>query len=180
MARNNQNLGGVYANMDFPPYTYIEYPKHITVGPHGKIEVANNIDEEKAIRSRLQKASDDAPAEIHNYVADPEKEILISRARELGVPFNAKWSKAKLQSVVDAAELEIDNLPPEDSEAKKAAQEAAIEQQFDDEDPDPVESAEEEKTRLYEKAKSLGINEKNMHLWGASRLKSAIAEAHSK
>lgn len=145
-----QNLGGVYANMDFPPYEYREYPKHIRTGPYGRYEVANNAAEEEKILAKLKQDNDDAPAIMAPLIADPEKEILISRARELGIAFNSQWSKAKLTLVVQAAEKEIDNLPPEEEL--------------------------DEKAKLYAEAKSLGLKAQGMHLWKIERLKAAIAE----
>lgn len=169
MARNHQNLGGVYANMDFPPYTYIEYPKHIIVGPHGQTKIVQNAEEEKVLKAAMQKEHDDAPPAPLFYAADPEKDILISRANELGVPINTKWSKAKLEQVVKAAEDEIDNLPAEG-------------QEFDYTSPAviSVEESTDDKEELIAEAKSLGIDGKNFHLWGVPRLKAAIAEVKSK
>lgn len=152
MAVAKQNLGGVYANMDFPPYEYREYPKHIRTGPYGKYEVALNQEDELKILTRLKQDDDNAPAIAPAaLIADPEKEILISRVRELGVAFNPQWSKAKLSKVVDEAEKEVDNLPPEEEL--------------------------DEKAKLYKEAKALGLKAQGMHLWKSERLKAAIAEA---
>lgn len=144
-----QNYGGVYANMEFPPYEFREYPKHVVTGPFGQYEVANNETEETVIRAKLQKDHDDAPAVAAPMVADPAKEILISRAREIGVPFNPMWSKVKLDAVVKAAEAELDNLPPE----------------------------EDDKDALIARANALGI--KATKLWGIPRLKQDIAAAEA-
>lgn len=146
-----QNLGGVYANMDFPPYVWQEYPKHIKTGQYGQFEIAANAQDEERILSKLQLEDDNAPAIAAPLVADPEKEILISRAVELGIAFNPKWSKAKLTTVIDIAEKEVDNLPPEEEV--------------------------DEKAKLYAEAKSLGLKAQGMHLWKAERLKAAISEA---
>lgn len=158
--------GGVYANMDFDkiygPKSYQEYPKHIPVGSNGEYLVAHTPKEEEEILGTLQEMDDNAPAKVEHYVADPEKEILISRAREIGVAFNRKWSKAKLKQVVEEAEAEIDALPVE-----RAAEEE-----------DTGETPEEMKDRLIQEAKSLGIPANK--LWGIPRLKSTIAEHKNK
>lgn len=168
-----QNFGGVYANMDFPAWQFVEYPKHIITGLHGKFETAYSAADEERIRARLQKDQDDAPAEHVPYVADPAKEILISRARELGVAFNSKWSKAKLEQTVKAAEDAVDDLP---------AEEVAVRPKRPMPTPPIIENDEEatadvQKARLYDRAKELGLNAQGMHLWGIPRLKAAIAEA---
>lgn len=156
------HTGGVYANMDFPPYVYQPYPRHVPTGPHGKYEVANSEAEEAAILGKLQKDQDDAPAVMAPHVADPEKEILISRARELGVPFNSKWSKMKLQLLVNEAEAAVDDLPPEEEPTKRKGK--------------SVEDVEEGlKDHLIEQAKALGIPANK--LWGIPRLRSSISEA---
>lgn len=152
-----QNFGGVYANMDFPPYVWTEYPKHVPTGANGKYEVAFNEADEERILAKLQKTEDDAPAKVEPYVADPEKEILISRARELQVPFNPKWSKAKLERIVQEAEDEVDALPVETT-AKKL---------------DEV-TSEEDKDELIARAKALGIPANR--LWGVPRLLTMIAD----
>lgn len=151
-----QNYGGVYANMEFPPYVWTEYPKHVPIGG-GRYEVANNADDEAKILQRLQKDEDNAPAYIEPLVTDPAKEILISRARELGVPFNAKWSKTKLEQVVKEAEDTIDSLPAESNKSE------------DTELP-----SEELKEKLLAEAKALGIPANR--LWGIPRLRASIAE----
>lgn len=147
---------GVYGNMNFPEWKYREYPKHISTGPHGQYVVAKNEEEEEKILVTLQKEDDDAPPEQQILVADPEKEILISRAAELGVAINKKWSKLKIKSAVEDAEAAADALPVESSEA---------EVERDDE---------EYKLELIEKAKSLGIPANKV--WGIKRLKKMIAE----
>lgn len=152
-----QNFGGVYANMDFPPYVWVEYPKHLIVGPHGKYEIVNSKEEEAKLRERIQSDEDAAPAEYVPYVPDPEKEILLSRARELGLPFNSKWSKTKLLSIVEEAEAETDNLPAE---------------------VDQITSPDMYKEKLIAEARSLGIQATK--LWGIPRLESHIASAKSK
>lgn len=166
----NKNNGGVYANMDFPPYAYQEYPKHIKTGPHGQYAIVNSAAEEAQILNKLQVDEDNAPAELVQLVSDPEKEILISRAKELGVPFNAKWSKSKLQMVVNEAEEAVDVLPPEDPEAKEKEKNV----------PQPVEgeTPEEYKDHLIQEAKFLGIPANK--LWGLPRLKASISEAKAK
>lgn len=168
-----QNMGGVYANMDFPPYSYQPYPRHIVTGPHGKYEVAHSAEEESKILAKLQKDQDDAPAEPVHFVADPEKEILISRARELQVPFNSLWSKAKLKKLVEQAEADtdVDSLPAEDLERKKLITSITAE---DVEEEEAAESAEDYKETLIAKARNLGINANK--LWGIPRLKASIAE----
>lgn len=171
MARNSQNLGGVYANMDFPPYVWTEFPKHIKTGPYGQYEVAKTATEEKEILTKLQKEHDNTPAEVIHYASDPAKEILISRARELEVPINIKWSKTKLQAVVDEAEKAIDDLPAEGATLPKVMVLEEIET------PATVEELENEKTTLYNEAKALGLKTTGMHLWGIPRLKAAIIEA---
>lgn len=177
-----QNMGGVYANMEFPPYEFREYPKQVNTGPHGKFTVVHTRAEEDKLRQQLQKDHDDAPAEYVPHVADPEKEILISRARELGVPFNSKWSKAKLKITVQEAEADVDSLPAEQPVKARGPE-------YGNEDGDlPIssppaegeedyETPEELKAALLAKAKSMGINPTGIHLWGIPRLKSAIAEA---
>jgi hypothetical protein len=154
-----QNLGGVYANMDFPPYVWTEYPKHIKTGNGSEFSIANNAEEEAKILAKLQKNEDDAPPETYNYVADPEKEILISRAAELGVPINRKWSKSKIQTVVQGAEDNVDALPAELPEVEEVI---------------PEENSEQYKDKLIAEAKDLGIPANK--LWGIPRLKSSIAE----
>lgn len=160
-----QNLGGVYANMEFAPYTYQEYPKHVPIGPNGKYEVALNAAEEERILSKMQKYDDDAPAETVAYVPDPDKEILISRAAELGIPINRKWSKAKIQTLVEGAEDDVDSLP---AESEKTEDEEALSNT----------TPEELKESLIAKAKSLGIPANK--LWGIPRLKASIAEVTKK
>lgn len=167
-----QNYGGVYANMDFPTYEYHPYPRHVIIGAGGLYEVALNEEEERKIKARLKKEREETPAEIEAFIVDPDKEILISRARELNVPINRKWSKAKLESVVKQAEEAIDNLPPESDDDSLAPE---------DTHPDlfhvPFDSGkEDDKDALLAKAKDLGIKTQGMHLWGVPRLKATIAE----
>lgn len=174
-----QNLGGVYANMDFPPYVWQEYPKHIATGPHGKYEVAQNAADEERIRAKLQKDQDDAPAEPVHLVLDPQKEILISRAHELGVAINRKWSVAKLQQVVNAAEQSVDNLPAEGEEGQADETPNDPSGTVVDMPQEPIdETPKQLKDRLLAEAKALGIEAH--HLWGVPRLKAAIAEAQAK
>jgi hypothetical protein len=169
-----QNFGGVYANMEFPPYVWQEYPKHIITGPHGKFTTVNSKIEESELRQKLQIAHDDMPAESLVQVIDPDKEILISRAHELGVPINRKWSKAKLEAVVKAAEDEIDNLPADEQIIERKS----VVQNHDDEPAEEMESGkteEEYKDELIAIAKQLGV--KNVsRLWGIPRLKATIVE----
>lgn len=161
-----QQYGGVYANMPFKPYVYMEYPKHISTGKHGQYEIANDPEEEKTILARLQKDEDDAPAIVAPHTADHEKDILISRATELGVAFNPKWSKAKLLKIVEQAEEDADNLPAIAVGNKKMKTALAE----DGEEPS--------KEALIAKAQSLGIQANK--LWGIPRLKSSIAEVEAK
>lgn len=156
-----QNLGGVYANMDFPPYEFREFPKHIITG-RGTYETANDKHEEEEIRERVQKEYDEAPIEALIHTPDPEREALISRARELNVPINRMWSITKLKATIEKAEQAMDDLPAEGEE-----QDGEITSE---------EQAEENKEELIAKAKSLGINKAN-HLWGIPRLKLEIADA---
>lgn len=165
------NYGGVYANMDFPPYEYVPYPRHVKTGPASdQYEVAYNEEDEAKIKARLKKAHDDAPAETEAFLIDPEKEILISRARELNVPINRKWSKQKLEQVLKLAEQEIDDLPPEDDSSSDQtnlfpnAKENVSAQDYDEEDKD----------ELIAQAKALGYQA--TRLWGIPRLKASIAE----
>lgn len=169
------NFGGVYANMDFPPYEFQPYPKHVKTGPSGEYEIAFDEAEERKIKARLQEQYENAPAETELFVVDPEKEILISRARELGVPINRKWSKEKLTKVVREAEAAIDDLPPEDEEdnfiktsAPRMPQEVNVE----------PETTEIDKDALIEEAKLLGLPATK--LWGVPRLQAAIAEITDK
>lgn len=184
-----QNLGGVYANMDFPPYVWQEYPKHISTGPYGKFETVHSKQEEMAILARLDSEFDNAPAEAVKYVPDPEKDILIARARELGVAINPKWSKAKLSVVVSEAEEAVDNLPAELPQARERPSNkltlgnvAPPQSMLPAEDPKDAQydSPDDLKNALYLEAKDLGINGTGMHLWGIPRLKQAIAEHKKK
>lgn len=171
-----QNYGGVYANMDFPPYEYIPYPRHVITGPNGMFEVANSEEEEKKIKDRLRKQRDEAPEEVEAYIVDPEKEILISRARELGVPINRKWSKQKLEQVVGSAEAETDNLPPEEPELLEIDNSELVSDSKELEAlVAKIGDSEEDKEVLLEKAKELGLAANR--LWGIPRLKAAISEA---
>lgn len=156
MARSN--FGGVYANMDFPPYIFREYPKQIKTGD-GIFEIVNSSEEETALRERLRTGT--------TKELDVQRERLIERAASLGVPINKKWSVEKLSAVIRAAEpddiiLDIsanDDLPPEI------------------EDPAEEESARDDKDALIAKAKALGISANK--LWGIPRLKAQIAEAEA-
>lgn len=174
-----KNYGGVYANMEFPPYEYIPYPRHIITGPNGLYEVANSEEEEKRIKDRLRKAHDDAPAEFEAFIADPEKDILVSRARELNVPINRKWSKQKLQQVIQEAESAIDSLPPEDQEdAKSVFAETPVIDHFAHIQTSlsaPAQIEEDDKDELVAQAKALGLPATKV--WGIPRLKASIAEA---
>jgi hypothetical protein len=175
-----QNYGGVYANMDFPPYEFREFPKSVPTGPYGKHEIAYSKTEEMAILAKLQKDEDEAPAVVAPYVADPVKEILISRARELQIPFNSQWSKAKLTKIVEEAEADVDNLPAEVPESKRNSQSAASPEDPDDEDEGELDVVNEDelKDKLIAQAKSLGIQDNR--LWGIPRLKMSITEAQAK
>lgn len=173
-----QNFGGVYANMDFPPYVWQEYPKYIATGVNGQHTIVYSAVEESALKNKMQKAQDDMPAEPVHYVADPEKEILISRAAELEVPINRKWSKAKLEQVVKEAEEAIDDLPAEEAPVKNMKL-AVIEEYNDDQEiVEDSESPEEYKDRLINEAKALNIPANK--LWGIPRLTASIAEAKAK
>lgn len=178
--------GGVYENYDFEkvygPKEWAEYPKAVPTGTtqfDKSYKVANNAEEEAAIRASMkQQFEDNLPAETHAYVADPEKEILISRARELEVPFNAKWSKAKLQVLITTAESEVDNLAAELPLTKEQIKEAAT--SLLGAQHVPEEENEDVHATLLEEAKRLGIKERNMHLFGVPRLKAMIAEHKAK
>lgn len=178
MAVARQNLGGVYANMDFPPYEFKEFPKAVPVGPHGQTTIVSTKEEENILLKKIQKDHDDAPAEVIPSVPDPEKEILISRARELGAAFNSKWSKAKLKATIDAAEMEIDNLPPEGEEENEEPDDGVQELSLNSLRPMDKSYNDQEalKESLLEEAKALGLKGTGMHLWGIPRLKAAIAE----
>lgn len=174
------NYGGVYANMDFPPYEYVPYPRHIPT-TDGKYEVANSEAEEAAIKAKLKKDHDNLPALDPYFTSDPEKEILFARAKELGVPFNPKWSKAKLKNVIDTAEMEIDNLPPDSGFGDKAPafftrdlMTPTLTDTFDKLVETP--NIPDDREALVAKAKSMGINPVGIHLWGIPRLKATIAE----
>lgn len=169
-----RNYGGVYANMDFGPRVWVEYPKHICTGPNGQYEVANNLEEEQVIVARIRKEGGEVPVHVAPHIQDPEKEILMSRARELEVPFNPKWSKAKLKQIVQQAELDIDNLPPEES-TKTRVEEQPKEEEIVEEESETGISQDELKDQLIAEAKELGIPANR--LWGIPRLKSSIAEA---
>ncbi len=172
----NRNLGGVYANMEFKPYQYQEYPKHIRTGDHGQYTVVYDATEERALLNSMKQIQDNEPAYVAPLVADPEKEILISRCRELGVAFNSKWSKQKLLGVVRDAEAAVDDLPPEEAPTKKAKVE----------EPEEIDDTEQEivdqdalKDKLIAQAKELGIPNVN-RLWGIPRLQLHISEAQAK
>lgn len=169
--------GGVYEGMDFEaiygPKEWKEFPKAVVTGPHGKSVVVQNAIEEKALRAQIQKDEDDAPAEQPVFAADPEKEILISRARELGVAFNPKWSKAKLKATVETAEADVDSLP---AETKTHTPSKSLEEIAANLPPLHNESIEDQKERLLDQAKAMGVKGNAMHMWGIPRLKAAIAE----
>lgn len=169
-----QNYGGVYANMDFHPYVYTEYPKHVSTG-NGRYEVVNNEAEELKILDKLQIVNDAAPAEAIRHVADPEKDILIARAYELGVAINRKWSKQKLEQVVKTAEDDVDSLPADETTIKPVSQVVVSQFEIPEETP-PV----DEKAELLAEAKALGITPQGVHLWGIPRLKAAIAEVKAR
>lgn len=173
-----KNYGGVYANMEFPPYEYVPYPRHIITGPNGLFEVAHSEQDEKEIKTRLRKERDEAPEESEAFAIDPEKEILISRARELSVPINRKWSKEKLGKVVRDAEDAIDNLPPEDDQPVKQSQINLDDEPAEDFVEEPKLESTEDKAELIAQAKALGIPA--TFLWGVPRLKASIAEAQAK
>lgn len=185
-----QNFGGVYANMDFPPYVWQEYPKHIPTGPYGKFEVAYSKADEDKIVARLDNEFDNAPAEAVKFVPDPEKDILIARARELRIPINAKWSKAKLSQLVSEAEEAVDSLPaelpnPRERPSNKLTLANSTPQPIsmisaEDPNDEKFESADDLKNSLYLKAKEIGVTGTGMHLWGIPRLKQAIAEHEAK
>ena len=188
-----QNYGGVYANMEFPPYEYREYPKHIMTGVEDKYEVVYTKDEEEKVMRRLQRAFDALPTENAAFIVkDPEKDLLIARAHELGVPINRKWSKAKLQSVLADAENEIDSLPPEGAAEEALARPITLVEKVDE----PTEVKAEEapksapapaksdndliKAALIAEAKSLGLNPPGLMLFGIPRLRAMIAEHKAK
>lgn len=169
-----QNYGGVYANMEFKPYVWTEFPKHIMTGIGDKYEVAYNAEEEAKIRAKLQKDEDDAPAITAPHVADPAKQILISRATELGVAFNPKWSKEKLGRVIQQAEEDADNLPADVVGTRKVK---SVLKEF----PTTIGAEATEtvsKEALIAQAQALGIPANK--LWGIPRLKASIAEVEAK
>lgn len=187
MAKAQKPYGGVYENYDFEkvygPREWVEYPKAIPTGTtqfDKSFKIANNKAEEDDIRAKFnQQIEDSLPAEQHAYVADPEKEILISRARELKIPLNEKWSKSKLQGLISQAEADVDALPVEIEPSKEQIKDAKLSllghsHISQDEENEDVHS------KLLNEAKSLGIKERNMHLWGVPRLKAAIAEEKAK
>lgn len=167
-----QNYGGVYALMDFPPYVFREFPKLIHTGAHGQYEIVQNKKEEDEVLGRLKAAADALPPENTVSLAtfDPIRETLISRARELEVPINRKWSLAKIRAAIQEAEEAIDNLPAEDNLPPEDEQTAI--------DEAHAETDEDDKDSLIDKAKSLGIPASK--LWGIPRLKKYIAEAEAK
>jgi hypothetical protein len=171
-----QNYGGVYANMEFPPYEFREFPKHISTGHKDRagksiFEIANTAEEELAIKKRIQTFLDNAPAEASFSEQDPEREQLAQRAKELNVPINRKWSIKKLQAVIASAEDSVDDLPPEEN--------LAPDEIVSDEPVVEIATAsdhlENEKDKLIAEAKSLGIAANK--LWGIPRLRSEIAAA---
>lgn len=164
-----QNLGGVYANMDFPPYTYQEYPKHIRTGPYGKYEIANTAKDEEEIRTRLQLQHEVAVQAAEAPPPDPIRDSLIARALRGGIPINQKWSNQKIEAVIQEASLAMDDLPPEDT--------ARIAPDENEEGGGIIASEEETKDELIAHAKSLGILANK--LWGIPRLRTSIAEAEA-
>lgn len=173
-----RNYGGVYANMDFDAIygskAFHEYPKHISTGGKGQYTVVHSAAEEHELLNRIQKDQDDAPAYVAPYVTDPEKEILISRARELGVAFNSKWSKMKLKQTVEAAEQDVDNLPAE--QVNKVKVTAMVID--NNEKLEAPQTDEEFKDKLIAEAKSFGYPANR--LWGIPRLQTSISEAKAK
>lgn len=151
-----QNLGGVYANMEFAPYSFQEYPKHVQTGPWGKYEIARDTKEEQEILARVNQkfeAHQDAQARDEaEALLDPHHESLVAKARMLGVPFNSKWSTPKLQIVINEAEKSMDDLPPEEN----------------------ISDVRHNQDELIARAKSLGIPA--TRLWGIPRLLREIAE----
>lgn len=176
-----QNYGGVYANMDFGTYEFREYPKHIKTGKYGQFVEVHNKEEEIAILGDIEKKQ--AATQIPDASIDHEKEALISKARKMGIPINALWSKSKLEKTIQQAEEELDNLPAEGDEVETskvleistptlASASSSI--------PDGL-TEEQYKDQLIATAKELGFKSAS-RLWGIARLKASIAEAeaHSK
>jgi hypothetical protein len=165
-----RDYAGVYANMEFPPYQYQPYPRHVTTGPHGQYEIANNEDEERRIKSKFNSTHTESAFssadETVAPVVDHEREILISRALDLGVPINRKWSKDKLKRIVSEAEAAVDDLPADEVQSDE-----------DKSQPDLFEESleSEDKDELIEQAKELGIPA--TRVWGVPRLKASIKEA---
>ncbi len=163
------NLGGIYAAMDFPPYEYREYPKHIVIGPHGQYKTAQNSKEEAEIKSQL---SQDFVAEQIAAAAppsDPYHEDLILKARSLQIPFNSRWSNTKLAAVIKEAEEAQDNLPAEENVPTTLAIAGQLKSQSDDE------AGSEDYDALTTKARSLGVNVNRV--WGLPRLRREIEQA---
>lgn len=150
-----RSFGGVYENMDFAPYVFQEYPKHIKTGDHGRFEVALNAEEEAEIRSRIEFKNEVITAKQEALGPDKEKEKLILRCEELDIPINRKWSSQKLYDLIREAESAIDALPPEPSLLDTRGT--------------------DEHKALLEEARALGINVH--HAWGTPRLKAAIEKA---
>lgn len=168
-----RDYAGVYANMEFPPYQYQPYPRHINTGPHGQYEIANNEDEERRIKSKFNSAHTESAFpnadEAVAPVVDHEREILISRALDLGVPINRKWSKDKLKRIVAEAEAAVDDLPADEVQGgEDKSQSDLFEDSKDSEEH-------EDKDELIEQAKELGIPA--TRVWGVPRLKASIKEA---
>lgn len=185
MARANANFGGVYANMDFEPYQYREFPKHIPTGTHGEYAVALNPREEANIRARVQEEADAEAAQEQGHTAmDPQKEILFGRAKELGIPFNRKWSISKLQELIITAEAAIDELPAEENlpvvqvvkePANKLINFATTIDPGVKTTVSTPEESEEDKDLLIEEARDLGLPA--TRVWGVAKLKAEIAKA---
>jgi hypothetical protein len=172
-----KNTGGVYANMEFPPYEFREYPKLIPTGPHGAYQIVSSQREENELLDSLGVAREKALAAKAHGPVDPQKEILIARASELGVPINKQWSMLKLQAVISAAEAAVDELPPEGEEIEERIHNKLI--AAADEKVEEISNFEDDKTELVARAKELGISSAS-RIWGVPRLKSAIAEAEAK
>lgn len=157
-----KNNGGVYANMDFPPYEHREYPKHVITGPYGKYEIVHNREEEIKLKGVLEQNEIVSSLEAPH---DPEKDALIAKARFLGAPINRLWSNAKIQSVIAQAETAVDNLPPDEEVADDEPEETA---------PPTIDEL-DDLQQLVAKAKELGIKSARI-AWGAERLKARIAQ----
>jgi hypothetical protein len=201
MARNKP-YEGVYANMDFEaiygPKQFLEYPKHVKTGPtNNDFKTVYSAKEERELLATLKYEQDNPSPEQFHATTDNEKEILITRAHELGVPINRKWSKGKLQQVITDAENEFDNLPAEGAPQKtEYVSPVGSQVIYDTQLPTIADDNElvaeniqvidqeaadaDEKAELIAEAKMLGINNRALHLFGIVRLKAEIAEARAK